>query len=192
MVQQLSFSKKELSQFKARSFGGSSYKRRRKVARPLQVKALHHVVFKSRKALGSWSFYRHKKIVAHLLRERARNHLVELKDFVNMGNHLHLKLKFHDRKQFQNFLRTFPALLARRITGAHRSNKVGGFWEGLVFTRILTTKFEEWRLRTYFEGNHRERELGRAERDRYLRDMNRFFQRLRQVRSAKIAHELLV
>ncbi|MFN7262898.1 MAG: hypothetical protein ACK5UJ_03760, partial [Pseudobdellovibrionaceae bacterium] len=163
MKSQLTFDSKMLPQLKAKSFGGSSYKRRRKVARPLQAKAVHHVVFKSKKAVGAWSVYRHKKTVANLLHQRAKKYFVEVKDFVNMGNHLHLKLKFRDRKQFQNFLRTFPAMLARKITGAHRANRVGGFWEGLVFTRILTSKFEEWGLRVYFEGNHRERELGRSE-----------------------------
>ncbi|MFN7455554.1 MAG: transposase [Pseudobdellovibrionaceae bacterium] len=185
MNQQLSFSTQSLRQAKGKSFGGVALEKRRKVARPLQVKAIHHVVFKSQKAVGQLSFYRHKNLVGSLLRERARKHFVEIKDFVNMGNHLHLKLKFKDRVQFQNFLRTFAAILARKITGAHRSQKFGKFWDGLVFTRILTSKFEELSLKGYFEGNHRERELGKSERERYLQSFQQFLSRLRKVRGLK-------
>ncbi|GIL18533.1 MAG: hypothetical protein BroJett040_22840 [Oligoflexia bacterium] len=183
----------DLRAIKARSFGGSSLKKRRKVARPLREGLIHHVVFKSRKAVGKYSFYTHKKLVRALLKERSQKYFVEILDFVNMGNHLHLKVRFKDKKRFQNFLRTFAALLARKITGAHRGRKLSlsrtegksKFWDGLVFTRILTSKIEELGLRGYFEGNHRQRELGYQERENYLTQWNQFLYRLRQ-RKAKI------
>lgn len=182
---------KDLRVIKARSFGGSSLKKRRKVARPLREGLVHHVVFKSRKATGPLSFYTHKKIVHSLLKERSRKFFIEILDFVNMGNHIHLKVRFKDKKHFQNFLRTFAAILARKITGAHRGNKFSSsrdqdqskFWDGLVFTRILTSKFEELGLKGYFQGNHRQRELGQAERDFYLMRWNQFLYRLKQRRA---------
>ena len=177
----------DLRAIKARSFGGSSLKKRRKIARPLREGLIHHVVFKSRKAQGALSFYKHKTLVKNLLTERKKKFFVEVLDFVNMGNHLHLKVRFKDRKRFQNFLRTFAAILARKITGAHRSNSFkklhGKFWDGMVFTRILTSKLEELGLRGYFEGNHRERELGHQEREFYLNRWNQFIYRLRQRRA---------
>lgn len=109
---------------------------------------------------------------------------MEILDFVNMGNHLHFKVRFKDKKHFQNFLRTFAAILARKITGAHRSNSFkkqhGKFWDGMVFTRILLSKLEELGLRGYFEGNHRQRELGYAEREFFLKRWNQFIYRLWQ------------
>ena len=177
----------DLRAVKARSFGGSSLKKRRKIARPLREGLVHHVVFKSKKAQGALSFYKHKNLVRSLLNERKKKFFIEVLDFVNMGNHLHLKVRFKDRKRFQNFLRTFAAILARKITGAHRSNSFkkahGKFWDGMVFTRILTSKLEELGLRGYFEGNHRERELGRSERDFFLKRWNQFIYRLRQRRA---------
>lgn len=177
----------ELKIIKARSFGGVSLKKRRKVARPLREGLIHHVVFKSSKAYGKLSFYHHKKLVTALLRERSRKYFVEILDWVNMGNHLHLKVRFRDRRLFQNFLRTFSAILARKITGAHRGKEFGKFWDGLVFTRILTSKLEELSLRAYFEGNHRERELGPAERQRFLLRWNQFLYRLKRKRAIRIS-----
>lgn len=170
---------KDLRLIKARSFGGSSFKKRRKIARPLRPGLIHHVVFKSRKAQGNLSFYKHKHLVQKLLNERSKKYFIEILDWVNMGNHLHLKVRFKDAKRFQNFLRTFAAILARKITGAHRSNTFGKFWDGMVFTRILTSKLEELGLKGYFEGNHRQRELGYTDRELYLNRWNQFLYRLR-------------
>lgn len=173
---------KDLRAIKARSFGGESFKKRRKIARPLIEGKIHHVVLKSRKATGDLSFYKHKKVVAHILRTKSREYFIELLDWVNMGNHLHLKVRFKNRQGFQNFLRVVTGVIARKITSAHRSQVFGKFWDGLAFTRVLVTKFEELGLRGYFEANHRERELGRAERDFYLQQWNQFLNRLRRRR----------
>ncbi|GIL17653.1 MAG: hypothetical protein BroJett040_14040 [Oligoflexia bacterium] len=174
---------KELRAIKARSFGGTSLKKRRKVVRPLREGLIHHVVFKSSRAQGRQSFYTHKQFVSALLKERSQKFFVEILDSVNMGNHIHLKVRFKDKKRFQNFLRTFSAILARKITGAHRGNSVGKFWDGLVFTRILTSKLEELGLKGYFEGNHRQREFGHEEREFYLTRWNQFLYRLKQKRA---------
>lgn len=183
-TQQLSLiPQKDLRSIKARSFGGCSLKKRRKIARPLAPGKIHHVVFKSRKAYGKLSFYHHKKLVQGLLKERSQKYFVEILDWVNMGNHLHLKVRFKDKARFQNFLRTFAAILARKMTNAHRSNSFGKFWDGMVFTRILLTAFEEFGLRGYFEGNHRQREISYQERERYLKQFNEFLYRLRYRRA---------
>lgn len=163
-----------------------SIKKRPKTKRPLRVKLAHHVVFKSSKAIGKNSFYAHKRLVADLLKERGRKFFVEVLDFVNMGNHLHLKVRFNDRARFQNFLRTFAGLLARRITNSHRGRTFGKFWDGLVYTRILTSSFEELGLRGYFEGNHRQRELGYAERILFLKRWNEFLYRLKRTRARSL------
>ncbi len=176
---------KNLRAVKAYSFGGVNLKKRRKVARPLIEGLSHHVVFKSKKAIGDLSFYKHKNNVKKLLKERSEKFFVEILDFVNMGNHLHLKVRFKDKKRFQNFLRTFAALLARKITGAHRSKTFGKFWDGLAFTRVLTSKIEVLGLKGYFEGNHRQKDLDYQEREKYLKQFNQFLYRLKQRRAKR-------
>lgn len=176
----------ELKHIKRFTHGGVSLKKRRKIKRPLQSGRVTHVVFKSSKAKGDLSFYKHKGLVSGILKERGRRFFVEILDFVNMGNHLHLKVRFKDEARFKNFLRTFAALLARKVTGAKKGQRFGRFWDGLVYTRILMSKMEELGLRGYFEGNHRERELGYTERVLYLKRFNQFLYRLKATRAAPL------
>ena len=173
----------DLRDLKTRTFGGVSLKKRRKVKRPLRERKVHHVVFKSSKAVGGLSFYAHKKQVKEILDKQSRKFFVQVIDFVNMGNHLHLKVRFNDRHRFGQFLKSFAAMVARMVTGACRGKPFGRFWDGLVYTRILLTSFEELGLRGYFEGNHRQRELGYQEREFYLKRFNQFLYRLRQRRA---------
>jgi|GEM_PF-2601639 len=177
--------KKELKKIKTNTFGGVSLKKRRKVARPLVEGAITHLVLKSNKAIGRQSFYAHKKLVHQLLKERAKKYLIEVMDYVNMGNHLHLKVRFKDRQRFANFLKVFTGLLARKITGSHRGTKLGHrFWDGLAFTRVLASRFEELTLSFYFTANHKERELGVSARKDYWRNINSFLYKLKSVRAA--------
>lgn len=176
--------KQDLRYVKSYSLGGNSFKKRRKIKRPLIPGLLTHVVFKSSKAKGEFSFYKNKKLVHSLLKEKSKKFFIEILDWVNMGNHLHLKVRFKDPKRMGQFLKSFAALLARKITGAKKGKSFGKFWDGLVYTRVLTTKIEELGLKGYFEGNHREREIGYAERERYLKAFNQFIYRLKRVRAA--------
>ncbi len=172
---------------KRHTHGGIKFKRRRKNRRPLVPGRVTHLVFKSSKAKGSLSLYAHKRVVNQLLRQRAKKYFVEILDFVNMGNHLHLKVRFQDTERFQNFLRTFAALVARRITRARKGQRFGTFWDGLVYSRVLFSKLEELSLGGYFEANHRQRELGYHERVLYLQRFNQFLYRLRNTRAAPVA-----
>jgi hypothetical protein len=86
-----------------------------------------------------------------------------------MGNHLHLKIRFKNTENVGKFLKSFSATLARAITGARRGKKFGKFWDGLVFTRVIKSKFEE---------------LGYRERERYLKAFNQFLYRLRREKAA--------
>jgi hypothetical protein len=176
--------KDEMRYFKGYTHGGMSLKKRRKVKRPLIPGLVTHVVFKSSKARGDLNFYKNKKLVEGLLKERSNKFFVKVLAFVNMGNHLHLKVNFKDTGRFKNFLKTFAALLARKITGARRGITFGKFWDGLVYTRVLTSAFEEFGLRGYFEGNHIERELGYQARRDYLKKFNRYLYRLKYTRAA--------
>lgn len=62
--------KSNLRTMKGFSLGGSSLKKRRKIKRPLISGRPTHVVFKSSKATGDLSFYKHKKLVAQLLNQK--------------------------------------------------------------------------------------------------------------------------
>lgn len=184
MKQELLLPKTELKYIKRYTHGGMSLKKRRKTKRPLIPGAVTHVLLKSSKATGNLSLLKHQPMVKALLRERSRKFFVEITEFVNMGNHLHLKVRFKNTKNFQNFLRTFTGLLARKLTKAHRGTAFGKFWDVLAFTRVLTSKFEELGLKVYFGGNMLEKSLGVRAREAYLKKWNRYLYRLRKTRAA--------
>ena len=171
--------KNELRYVKSWSHGGVALKNRRKTKRPLVPNKVTHVVFKSSKAKGSLSFYTHKLKVQNRLKERSKKYLVNILDCVNMGNHIHLKVKFKNADNFKNFLRTFAALLARDITGANKNKAFGKFWDGLVFTRVLHSTLEELGLKGYFEANRKQRTFSYAERERFLGEFNKFIMKLK-------------
>jgi REP element-mobilizing transposase RayT len=194
-MQQYLIPKTDLRTFKACSHGGVSLKKRRKIARPLLENKVTHVVLKSSKARDQYSFYRHKHTVGTLLRKTSQLFFIEVLDWVNMGNHLHLKVRFKDKNRMKQFLKSFPGLLARKITGAKKGQKFGRFWDGLAYTRVLLAKIEEFSLRGYFEANHRQRELSYKERVDYLKAFNQKIYRLKYVKArngplAKIAGKI--
>ena len=177
--------KKELKAFKSNTYGGGSLKKRPKTQRPLVPGVLTHVVLKSSKARGDLSLWKHRHLVRRLLGEKARKYFVEIQDCVNMGNHLHLRVKFLSPGEFQKFLRVFCGVLARKMTGARKGNPKGRFWDALAYTRILFTRLEELGLDAYFRANRIEREQGKKAREDFLADWNRFIARLRATRASR-------
>lgn len=161
--------------------GGAKKTGKRKGKRPLIPKKWTHVIFKSSRAYGRWSLLHksHRKVIEALLYREAQRRHIDLKELVNMGNHLHMKLKFFDKELMKNFLKIAPALIARRVTGAQRGQKRGRFWQGLVFTRILSSQFEELGIRNYFLANQVERDISTKARATLLTQLNLWMKDLR-------------
>jgi REP element-mobilizing transposase RayT len=154
--------------------GGLSTKGKRKLERPLNTRMGLHLVLKSDKAVGKLSFLtpKNQKLVRHIVFSKARKFGIRVKDFANAGNHLHLRLKIQSRLNFQRFLKAVTTLIARKITGARRGFKFGRFWQGLAYSRVLTTYAEELRVRGYIQANEIEVANSPAARERYLRVFN--------------------
>jgi REP element-mobilizing transposase RayT len=161
--------------------GGDKSKGKRKTVRPLATKKWIHLVLKSDKATGRYSMLAKKnsKWIDQLLKTKAKKFGVELKEVVNMGNHIHFQLRISSRRSFQAFLRSITNLIARHVTGARKGKKFGRFWQGLAFTRVLTSAFEVTRLQNYFIGNRIERQHGKYYRDRYLTRTNSWMKSLK-------------
>jgi REP element-mobilizing transposase RayT len=169
------------------SFGGLSLRKRRKTRRPLIEGKWTHLVLKSSRARGDWSLLKgsNRGFTEQLLKRVSRRFFVQVKagSFVNMGNHLHLVVRFNDRKRFGQFLKSFSAQLARRVTGARRGQPKGRFWDGIPFTRVLRTAIEELQIRGYLRANLLERTFSRVEREAYLQTWNSYIQKLKAVRA---------
>lgn len=112
--------------------GGAHAVGKRKTRRPIDRKQALHVVFRAQKAQGKYSFHHFRKPIHEQLQEQSARWGVRCYEASINSNHLHLLLKGRDRRGIQNFLRAFPGLVAQLVMG-----RVGKFWDGLVFTRIV-------------------------------------------------------
>lgn len=179
---ELSTSSTEKRSYKERLVhGGEKTKGKRKLRRPLATKKWMHLVLKSSAAKGALSMLspRHANKVEKLIQEKARKFDIDLKEFVNMGNHIHFQFRIKSREKFQSFLRAITCLIARIVTGAKRGFKFGKFWDGLAFTRIVSTLDELVRLEGYLRANLIERRHGYRARTIYLTALNNWIKKLK-------------
>lgn len=156
--------------------GGEKSIGKRKLARPFAKKKWIHLTLKSNVAVADRSFLHYSKWIESLLKAKSKKFGLETKDFVNMGNHLHIKIRAGTRLGFQNFLRSITSLIARKVSGARKGNAFGKFWNSLAYTRLLTTSFEVSALIRYFEANRIELSKGKLARERYLAEKRKWLQ----------------
>lgn len=171
MNQQESFFKQLSLNVKAQKLHGGTLSRgKRKVRRPLDLKKPLHLVLKSSKARGQYSFLKsaNMKSVNKIIFKQAQKHGVRIAAFANVGNHLHLYLRFFRRAGFQNFLRSVTSFIARIVTGARRGQGFGNFWDALAFTRVISSKKEDCILRKYIFANVIESKEGYGSRKKFL------------------------
>jgi REP element-mobilizing transposase RayT len=156
---QLSFLKKEPS-----SFGGELFKTRkgRTRPRPLAVRDSMHLVLRSSKAKGEWSFRKpenSEKIKSRVDRF-SKKYGVRILSLANVGNHLHFHIQLTNRHSYRAFIRGLTASIAMAISGLSRWKKKekpsDRFWDYRPFTRIV----QSWRgflnLRDYIKINQLE------------------------------------
>ncbi|MBX3021428.1 MAG: transposase [Bdellovibrionales bacterium] len=181
MKQQSLFDSKTKSRYGRTEYGGLKTKGHRKLERPFYSRKWIHLVLKSDKAYGKLSLKAapNQTFIRELIYSKARKFGVSVGDFVNMGNHLHIKARCSSRGQFQKFLKSVTGRIARKVTGARRGNKFGRFWQGLAYTRVLMSSVEEMRLHNYFCANRLEGLAGRARREEYLSEMNAYLRKQR-------------
>ena len=175
-----STSKSEKKYFASRkTHGGTSIGR--KLKRPLVPGKWTHLILKSDKAKGTLSFLtpKNQQIIREVVRAKSKKFGIRIKDDVNMGNHLHMTIKFSQRENFQKFLKSITALIARKITGAKKGKKFGRFWQDLAFTRVVTSALELLQLTKYFQANRIQRDQGQKAREEYLDKVNRWIKSLR-------------
>lgn len=143
--------------------------RLRKLKRPFDRKHLIHLTLKSKKAQGQMSFLRSKnraRIEAIIQRHASKNG-AKIERFANVGNHLHLAMRFPSRVAFKRFLRSVTGLIARAVTGAEKGKAFGKFWDCLAHSRVVVGRRAVSYLLKYIEANRVEAKLGGGARLAY-------------------------
>jgi REP element-mobilizing transposase RayT len=111
--------------------------------RPLDTRNTMHLVLKSSKAKGDWSFLRpkNKARVQSILKRFSKKYGVRVLSAANVGNHLHLHIKLANRFGYTPFIRAVTAAIAMAVTGRSRWSKTPRqkekFWDLRPFTRAI-------------------------------------------------------
>jgi REP element-mobilizing transposase RayT len=128
-------------------------------ARTLSTRFSMHLVLRSSAAKGAWSFVRpsNRHMVNQVLAKQAERSGVTILGIGNAGNHLHLRVKFSNHKQYFKFIRAVAgeiALKIKRIPNPHSRKK--NFWDERPFSSIVATAKYVNRLTDYIKINHLE------------------------------------
>jgi REP element-mobilizing transposase RayT len=138
IVQRSLFSDELRAELARTEHGGAVRPHRRKLERPVSTRRPMHVVLSSRRARGEWNLRGHERPIRKALRDMARRFGVRVYEFANVGSHLHMLVRARRREAFQNFLRSFAGIVARRVTGARRGRPAGAFFSGLAWSRVVS------------------------------------------------------
>lgn len=125
------------------SYGGELMKRRsgRTQARPLATRHTMHMVLRSTKAKGEFSFKKTKnnRAIGLIVGKFSKKYGVQVLSLANVGNHLHFHIKLGNRYAYRPFIRAVTAAIAMAVTGVSRWKKGDGskFWDYRPFTRVI-------------------------------------------------------
>ena len=128
------------------AFGGELLKRaKNRHARPVSSKNPMHLVLRSSRAKGRFSFGHSANLVQvkQIINRHCAKYGVKLVKYSNNFNHLHMLMKFPSREIYLRCIRSLTAQLAMAVTGAKKLTSlksifgVKGFWDHRPFTRVV-------------------------------------------------------
>lgn len=155
-------------------YGGDLLKTRkgRSRPRPLDTKNTMHLILRSSKAVGIWSFTRkqNKAKVEGIIERFSNKYAVRIYIVGIVGNHIHLQIKLANRFLYKAFIRAITAAIAMAITGASRWKPLKiKFWDRRPYTRIAIGYKAFLALRNYIEINQIEGLGQTRDQARFLR-----------------------
>ncbi len=140
-------------------YGGKllNTRRGRSGGRPIDTHHSMHLVLRSSKAKGEFSFRKPKnsRAVLRIVRNFSHKYGIKIYSFANVGNHIHLHIHIRNRNAYKPFIRAVTASIAMAISGASRWKKstLGKFWDCRPFTRVVIGYKSFLNLRDYVELN---------------------------------------
>lgn len=127
-------------------FGGSLIKRgKRKAARPLNFEVPIHLVLK---AEDNVQLFRHADLIKQRIEKFCEKFDVKCYKFAVHEDHIHVLLKFEDRKSYNAWIRAFSGSMVKTMPDLK--------WRFLPWTRILTWGSQFHKIGNYIEYNRQE------------------------------------
>lgn len=153
----------EMLEKKSLAYGGELMKKRkgRSGPRTLDTKNTMHLVLRSTKAKGEWSFSKekNKNNIQRIFKKFSSKYGVKIYSIAYAGHHLHCQIKIYNRHAYNPFIRALTGAIAMAVSGANRWNNVlkgAKFWDYRPFTRIVIGYRAFLTLKDYIHINHLE------------------------------------
>lgn len=147
-------------------YGGELLKTRkgRSGPRPLCTKNTMHLVLRSSKAQGEWSFQKpeNNRAVRRIIEKFSNKFGVKIISMALPYNHIHLHIKLYNRHTYKPFIRAITSAIRMFVTKASRWKKVKEkFWDLRPFTRVVVSFKALMNLKDYIKINQLEIFYGR-------------------------------
>ncbi len=154
---------------------GGSLPSPQKRKRPLSRKQSMHMVLRSSKAKGSWSFRKHQEAIENIFNKFAQKYHIQIMNHANVGNHIHLHLKTSTRKNYRAFIRAITSAIRIAVTGYSKWNPAPQkfqFWDLRPWSRLLNSYRENKNLTKYIGINLLEGiGINRKAAENYLKEL---------------------
>lgn len=127
--------------------------------RPIDSRNTMHLVLRSTKAKGAWSFWtKENRAKVHAVTAKfSKKYGVRILSMANVGNHLHFHVKLSSRHTYVRFIRAITSAIAMAVTGVSRWNpSESRFWDYRPFTRVVMGRRGFLNLRDYIQINRLE------------------------------------
>lgn len=126
-----------------------------------------HLVLRSTKARGEWSFFKpkNKSRILQILKKHAQRNNVRMHSLANVGNHLHLHIHLHRNHDYKAFIRAITGAIALAVMGVqylksrakkNMKNHSSRFWDYRPFTIFVNTYRHYLNMRDYMQINQLE------------------------------------
>ena len=147
------------------AYGGvlRSTRKGRSGARKLTTKYTMHMVLRSSKATGDWSFAKSKNKcrIKALIKKHAGRNYIRIQSIANVGNHLHLHIKLMHRNSYKPFIRAITGAIALIVMGANRMNAIvkshrDRFWDYRPYTTFVDSFRHYLNMKDYMRINQLE------------------------------------
>lgn len=132
----------------------------RQGSRKISTQHTMHLVLRSMKAKGEWSFLKaeNKAKIKATLKKHAQANSIHIISLANVGNHLHIHFKLASRHTYKKFIRSVTGAIALKIMKARPGQaKVlthkDRFWDYRPFTTIVTSFRHLLNMRDYMRIN---------------------------------------
>ncbi len=116
-----------------KDFGGSLLQGKRKSKRPLSFKKPMHIVLKSTKARGIYSFINHRSKIEDAISSISKEKEIKIYGKAINFNHIHLVVHLSTEENYKHWIRLLPARITESI----------GF-QGNLFDHRPYSKVIEW------------------------------------------------